>query len=155
MRLIGAVIVLVCAASSSLLLYCRIVRSRRMREELLYVMNYVKDEISERKTPTEVIFSSLSSSELEACGFYDRLRESGDLLASACGIFSGRELELIRDFSERLGKSCAENQKNELCAVIRRLQAHNASADGELKGKARLCICIPLFVGILAVILFL
>lgn len=124
-------------------------------EEIIYVMRYIKDEIWERKTPTEAIFSSLSSPELEKCGFYEKLRQRGDLYSACKEIFTSSELELIGEYSARLGKSTAENQKNELNCVIRRFEALTSAKREELQGKMRLCMALPVFFGLLAVIIFL
>ncbi|MBR6534043.1 MAG: stage III sporulation protein AB [Clostridia bacterium] len=155
MQLIGALTVILCCTAIGCLLCKSVKTDQRRCEEIIYVMRYIKDEIWERKTPTEAIFSSLSSVELEKCGFYEKLCQTGDLYSACKGIFNASELELIGEYSSRLGKSTAENQKNELNCVIRRFEELAYAQRERLQGKMRLCMALPVFFGLLAVIIFL
>lgn len=155
MQLIGALTVILCCTAIGSLLCKSVKTDQRRCEEIIYVMRYIKDEIWERKTPTEAIFSSLSSVELEKCGFYEKLCQTGDLYSACEGIFNASELELIGEYSSRLGKSTAENQKNELNCVIRRFEELTYAQRETLQGKMRLCMALPVFFGLLAVIIFL
>lgn len=125
-------------------------------DELLYVMRYIRDEISFRKTPTYAVFSSLSSPLLEESGFYRRLKESGDLYLSAleCCDISKNGLVLVKDFSMRIGKTAADNQKSEFDSIIKKMEQHAQLLREDLPKKKKLCFVLPSFFGLLTVIVF-
>lgn len=126
-----------------------------MLEEILFLMRYIRDEIWIRRTPTEVIFSSLSSPYLQKTGFYTALKKEKELYKASlvCGLTQD-ELELVRDFSDKIGKSEAENQKGEFDYIIAKTEEHLKALRGELPKKQKLNITVPVFFGLLFIVVF-
>ncbi len=130
---------------------------RRIRslDEILFLMRYIRDEIWIRRTPTEVIFSKLSSGHLPERGFYEILNKEKDLYkaALACGI-KGEELAFIKEFSEKIGKTDAENQRGEFDYIIAKTEQYVNTLRKELPKKQKLNVTLPVFFGLLFVIIF-
>ena len=155
MQLTGAVTVCVCALLFGILL-CREEKKRIVLfEEMVFLMRCIRDEIWIRRTPTELIFSSLSSPHLEKSGFYTELKKEKDLFASSrlCG-FAPDELALINDFSEKIGKSDAENQKSEFDYIISKAEEYLKKQREEIPKRQKLNVTLPLFFGLLFVVVF-
>lgn len=124
-------------------------------EEMLFVMRSIRDEIWIRRTPTEVIFSGLSSPRLDDMGFYKALKKEKELYRSSliCG-FTPRELELIKDFSDKIGKSDAENQKSEFDYIISRSEEYLKRLREQMPQRQKLNVTVPVFFGLLFVVVF-
>lgn len=124
-------------------------------EEMLFLMRCIRDEIWHRRTPTDVIFSRLSSPLLEKSGFYDELKKTNELYKAAepCAL-SSQVLLLTREFSEKIGKTDAESQRTEFDYIIAKTEEHIKKMRAELPKKQKLNVTIPAFFGILFVIVF-
>lgn len=156
MQITGALTVCICCVLLGVLL-CREEKGRIIAlDEILFLMRYIRDEIWIRRTPTEVIFSKLSSVRLSELGFYEMLNKEKDLYRSAlfCGI-KGEELGLIKEFSEKIGKTDAENQRGEFDYIISKTEEHVNRLRNELPKKQKLNLTLPVFFGLLFVIIFL
>ena len=124
-------------------------------EEMVFLMRSIRDEIWIRRTPTEIIFSSLSSPNLEKTDFYKNLKGGKGLyFASLCCGFSPDELELIKDFSDKIGKSDAENQKSEFDYIISKSEEHLKKLRREIPTRRKLNVTLPVFFGLLFVLVF-
>lgn len=156
MRITGAVIVCICCVFLGVLL-CREEKGRiKTLDEILFVMRHIRDEIWTRRTPTEVIFASVCSPRLSQLGFYEILKKEKDLYTAAhiCGI-KGEELAFIKEFSEKIGKTDAENQKGEFDYIISKTEEYVNNLRRELPKKQKLNVTLPVFFGVLFVIIFL
>lgn len=156
MQLTGAFIVCACTVFIGVLLAKKEKDHLKACEEILYVMRYIRDDIWAKKTPTSVIFSSLSSPLLHQAGFYRHLKENGDLYNAAreCCFFQEKELSFIKEFSFRIGKTASENQKNEFNIIIEKMEVHTRFLRDDLPKKQKLHFALPAFFGLLAVIVF-
>ncbi len=124
-------------------------------EEILFLMRCIRDEIWIRRTPTGSIFSSLSSPNLEKTGFYTVLNKEKNFYTASLGCgFTHDDLELIKDFSEKIGKSDAENQKSEFDYIIRKTEEHLKNLRDEMPKRQKLNVTLPVFFGLLFVVVF-
>ncbi len=124
-------------------------------EEMLFLMRCIRDEIWIRRTPTDVIFSSLSSPDLEKTGFYTALAKEKNLYMASLGYgFTPVELDLIKDFSDKIGKSDAENQKSEFDYIISKAEEHLKNLRDEMPKRQKLNVTLPVFFGLLFVVVF-
>jgi hypothetical protein len=97
MQLTGALTVCICSLLLGLLMCSEEKKHLAAFEEMVFLMRSIRDEIWIRRTPTEIIFSSLSSPNLEKTDFYKNLKGGKGLyFASLCCGFSPDELELIK-----------------------------------------------------------
>ena len=153
--MIGALTVCICSALIGALL-CKEEKKRIASfEEMLFLMRCIRDEIWIRRTPTDMIFSSLSSPYLEKSGFYTVLnKEKNFYKASLCCNFTPDESEVIRDFSDKIGKSDAENQKSEFDYIIAKTEEHLKKIRDEMPKRQKLNATLPVFFGLLFVVVF-
>ena len=155
MQLTGALTVCISSVLLGLLLCKEEKKHVASFEEILFLMRCIRDEIWIRRTPTEVIFSSLSSPYLENAGFYTALTKEKNFYTASltCG-FTQNELGLIKDFSEKIGKSDAENQKSEFDYIISKAEEHLKNLHGEMPKRQKLNVTLPVFFGLLFVVVF-
>ena len=155
MQITGALTVCICCALLGVLL-CNEEKTRiKTLDELLFLMRYIRDEIWIRRTPTDVIFGKISSPYLSKLGFYDALRKENNFYKAAleCGI-KGDELAFVKEFSEKIGKTNAENQRGEFDYIISKAEEYVGLLRKELPKKQKLNLTLPTFFGLLFVIIF-
>lgn len=152
---IGALAVFISSVCFGLLLFYSSKEHLKILEELLSLMRKIRELICVKRAPVRYVFSKLSSPALEKAGFYKKLYETNDLYISCLDLsLTHQELELISDFSSKIGKTCAKDQKEEFDYIITKTEEYIKTLRQELPKKQKLYLLIPPFSGLLIVVVF-
>ena len=152
MKLAGALIIIVFSVVFGFALSASSAEACAAAEEIYRTMKYIRDEICENRTPTDIILSRLNVSFDGETGGADGIYASyGDRLSR----LGEPERRIFREFCSVLGSADAGVQRGAFDALLSQYETHLNSRRQKSKNAPKLYIASSLFAGIFAVIIFL
>ena len=152
MKLAGALIIIVCSVVFGLSLSALSSDACAAAEELYRAMKYVRDEICENRTPTDIILSRLPA-------LFGGADAGADSVYNAYGAALSKlgeaERRVFRQFCDVMGKGDAEIQRGAFDALLSQYETHLNARRQKNKNAPKLYTASALFIGISAVIIFL
>lgn len=149
MKYAGAALIIISSLSVGLLLSSASGEALRVSEEIYRVMKYIRDEICENMTPTDIILSRLPVFQIgKTGGIYSAYEETLKKL-------NGAERGIFRDFCSVVGKGDAAVQRGAFDSLISQYETYLEERRKKSKNAPKLYIALSLFTGISAIIIFL
>jgi len=152
MKLAGAIIIIFSSAVFGFALSASAAEACAAAEEIYRAMKYIRDEICENRTPTDIIISRLhvfsDGKSFGADGIYPAYGDKLSRLGEA-------ERRIFREFCSVTGSADAEVQRGAFDALLSQYETHLNARRQKSKNAPKLYIASALFLGISAVIIFL
>lgn len=148
MKYTGAALIIITSVSFGFILSAVSDEALKISEEIYRAMKYIRDEICENRTPTDIILSRLP---VYCPGQTDIYSAYADKLKR----LSESEKQIFSEFCSVIGKGDSEVQRGAFDALISQYEEHLISHRKKSKNAPKLYIALSLFAGICTVIIFL
>ena len=152
MKLAGALIIIVCSVISGLMLSAYSSEACEAAEQICRAMKYIRDEICENRTPTDIILSRLPALFGGAVAGAENVF---DALSAYLQKLGDGERRVLREFSAVTGKGDAEVQRGAFDALLSQYETLLSARRQKSKNAPKLYTAAALFIGVSAVIIFL
>jgi hypothetical protein len=151
MKIAGAVIIILGSAALGFALSASSAEACAAAEEIYRTMRYIRDEICENRTPTDIILLRLGVVFSGAAGA-DRIYTAYEKKLSR---LNEKEKSIFREFCSAAGKGGAGVQRGAFDALLSRYEAELETRRRKNSSAPKLYIASALFFGVFAVIIFL